>query len=150
MFLSGMLTRRQMRVKASHMGVAASAARLLPAFAWMAGIFYLSHQSTPLGGPSSPWEPVMAHLGLYAVLAVLLIWPGAGALGGLKMPWFGVLAVVFALTLLYGATDELHQAWIPGRTASISDLAIDAAGAASGLGLMVAAAEVSRFRGIRR
>ncbi len=150
MFLSGMLTRRQMRVKAGYVGAAGCVARLLPAFAWMAGIFYLSHQSMPLGGASRPWEPVVAHLGLYAVLALLLIWPGAGALGGLKMPWFGVLAAVFALTLLYGATDELHQAWIPGRTASISDLAIDAVGGALGIGLVVAAAGVSRIRGIRR
>ena len=43
--------------------------------------------------------------------------------------------LAFALTVLYRVLDELHQAFVPGRTASEADLGLDAAGALIGVGL---------------
>ena len=40
---------------------------------------------------------------------------------------------MFALTVLYGVSDELHQAFVPARVASELDVGIDAAGALLGI-----------------
>jgi VanZ like family len=48
--------------------------------------------------------------------------------------WFYLLtprpAMVFMIALTLGAADEMHQLYIPGRTASFADFAADLAGAA--------------------
>ena len=81
------------------------------------------------------------HLTEYAILA-LLIWrairqacgnksaaPEHGA-GGWSWPEAGfALSMVF----LYGASDEIHQAFVPNRTAQVSDVLIDTLGGAAGL-----------------
>ena len=75
-----------------------------------------------------------AHLTVYAVLA-LLLWhalrrespPG-------KAPWrWSKAGLVLALTALYAASDEFHQAFVPSREASVWDVLLDTAGAAFGL-----------------
>lgn len=146
MFLSGMLARRRTPVKAHASPWVGCAARWLPAVFWMGGIFYLSHQAAPMGATPKPWESIIAHLGLYAGLAVLLSWalaavPGVGRPAG---RW--TLVAVIALTLLYGASDELHQAFVPGRTASMVDVALDAAGATMGAALVGAGTRLLRAR----
>ena len=42
-----------------------------------------------------------------------------------RQPW----AWAFALTVLYAASDELHQAFVAGRHLSALDVGIDATGA---------------------
>jgi VanZ family protein len=37
------------------------------------------------------------------------------------------------LTVLFGASDELHQAFVPGRQSTLIDVGIDAVGAFLGL-----------------
>jgi VanZ family protein len=75
---------------------------------------------------------------LYAGLAVLTaraLWRGRWA--GATLPT-AVLAIV--LTALYGATDEFHQWFVPGRTADVMDWLSDLAGASVGTGLAFLAA----------
>ena len=50
-------------------------------------------------------------------------------------------AVVFAWAVLYGASDEFHQSFVPTRDASLADLAADAADA-----LAWVAVSSARFR----
>ena len=80
----------------------------------------------------SAWLPVvawaaliftrkLAHAAEYAVLAVLL-WRA------LESGW-----AAFWLAVAYAITDEIHQAFVPGRHMSPLDVAVDAAGAAVGL-----------------
>jgi VanZ family protein len=80
------------------------------------------------------------------VLGVLLTRAFAGA------AWAGyttdaVLQAWVAATL-YAVTDELHQAFVPGRTPSVGDGVADAAGAA--LGAFVTLAVGRRVRRARR
>jgi VanZ family protein len=101
----------------------------LPVVAWAALIFTLS--SVPdLGTGLGGWDLVLrklAHGAEYAVLGVLL-WRA------LEHGW-----AAFWLATAYAVTDEIHQAFVTGRHASPIDVAIDAAGAAIGVALVVRA-----------
>ena len=104
--------------------VSASRARLwLPVVAWAALIFGLS--SVPdLGTGLGGWDLVLrkvAHAAEYAVLGALLV-RATGRTG-----------LAFALGTLYAVSDELHQAFVPGRLGSPVDVAIDAVGVAAGI-----------------
>ena len=151
MFLSGMLARRRTRVKADLCASLARLMRWLPAAAWMGGIFYLSHQSTPLGGTASDGEAAAVHLGLYVGLALLLCWALVGGMASrADAPLWALAGVTFALTVLYGVVDEVHQAFVPGRTASELDLALDAAGALVGVALALLAPSLLKASRRRR
>ena len=132
MFLSGMLARGRTRVKTDRLASLSRLVRWLPTAVCVSGIFYLSQQSAPLGGaPNEGWA-AGAHLLLYAALAALLLRAFAS---GTSAPTWALALVTFALAVLYGVSDEIHQAYVPGRTASEADIALDAAGAALGIGL---------------
>ena len=77
-----------------------------------------------------------AHFAEYLVLSVLLY----RALRG-RGRWRIELAVgAVALAAVYAALDELHQLFVPGRTAALRDCLIDVAGAATGQGMLAARA----------
>lgn len=151
MFLSGMLARGRTRVKATPPPALARVARWLPAAAWMGGIFFLSQQSMPQGGSASNVAACAVHLGLYAGLALLLYWALAGGAGSDadSLAWV-LTGLAFALAVLYGVVDELHQAFVPGRVASEADLALDAAGALIGVALALLVPGLLKARSRRR
>jgi MYXO-CTERM domain-containing protein len=101
----------------------------LPVLVWLGIIFAFSAQ--PASG--LPETGVLlrkgAHLGEYAVLAGLL-WR---ALRGQGLAWNASAVLAWLGSTLYAASDELHQAIVPGRGPSPWDVLIDAAGAAVGL-----------------
>ena len=98
-------------------------------------IFALSSQPD-LPQPPGPWpENVydkVGHALLYGVLAWLL-WRVLGQ----RYASSAVLAAACtALAVAYGVSDEFHQAFVPGRTPSVADLAADGLGAASAMLLL--------------
>lgn len=97
----------------------------------MAGIFVLSSRSDlPNATDSVIGELLLtaAHFVGYGVLAILLA-------HALALPRHGNV-VALVLTVLYGATDEFHQSFTPGRSASATDLLVDLLGALCGLFLV--------------
>lgn len=70
-----------------------------------------------------------AHVGEYLVLGVLLVRAlrQEGLAGG------RLAARAFALGVGWAALDELHQHFVPNRTGSPRDVAVDAIGAAAGV-----------------
>jgi VanZ family protein len=99
--------------------------RWAPLVVWAALIFIAS--SMP--GASLPDSDLfrfdkLIHGGVYVVL---------GALAHLAL---GQPAWALALGVAYGASDELHQVFTPGRSADIWDLLADAVGV--GLGIVAA------------
>lgn len=102
----------------------------LPVAAYMALIFYFSslpHPEEKL--PRFLFEALgdkLLHMIEYAVLGVLCY----RAFRRVTGPFAAGYAVVFAIVTasLYGATDELHQAFVPFRTATWLDWVADTAG----------------------
>lgn len=101
--------------------------RWIPALLWMGLIFFLSAQPDLPHAPE-PWLDValkkVGHAVLYGVLARLYLY----ALGGPRpaSPRLRLLALLLAV--LYGVSDEVHQAFVPGRTPSPWDVLIDGVG----------------------
>ncbi len=120
-----------------------------PAWAMMALIFTLSSMSQLPRVPGGfEIDDGVAHAVAYGVLSVLLLRALAGA------RWRGVsgraAALAVLLASLYGVTDEVHQRFVPGRTAEITDLIADAVGAASAASLIWAWHSVGKVpRGTR-
>src|SRR5262245_54785119 len=81
-----------------------------------------------------------AHVTEYLILALLLV--RALRAEGLR----GGMLVVTAMLLGvgYAALDETHQAFVPSRTASPGDVAVDAIGVLAGVGLAVARRPAAR------
>lgn len=103
-----------------------------PVVAWMAGIFFFSSRSQPLGpvseGPHGELVGRLSHVGEYAGLALLLRRALGDGVGG----WRGA-GIAFAVAVGYAVTDEVHQRFVPGRECSVMDLGYDALGAAGAL-----------------
>ena len=97
-----------------------------PAVLWAAVIFAASSRPTLPVDLELGLDKV-AHFGAYAVLGLAL--GRACRLGG--WPW----AAALALGLAYGALDELHQSFVPGREADAADWLADALGTGAGLSL---------------
>lgn len=99
----------------------------LPAVTWAAIIFYLSH------GPPSPDVPPwifvhdkLSHAVAFGLLSGLIYFAFRRGHGipPSQAVWFAAL-----LASLYGATDEVHQCFIPGRESDWLDWLADVVGA---------------------
>jgi VanZ family protein len=131
----------------------------LPVFIWMALIFSASADSQSYRHSSTLFEPLLrwlfprmspdtiselhhlfrktCHLMEYAILAALVWRAGRKPVTDDPRPWNWAeagfaLSVVFA----YAASDELHQVFVPNRTALVSDVMIDTSGGAALLALL--------------
>ena len=161
-------------MKARQHGTLKEAARRtlpwLPALAWMGVIYSLSAQPAPESAslsiglsdllletiktiqPKIGWDPAAfnetlrtaAHFGIYLILGGLLI-PAVRSIG-----WWKGKEIPAALVLgtAYAISDELHQLFVPGRGAQLSDVLVDAAGTLTGAllaaGLLTLAGRWSR------
>jgi VanZ family protein len=122
-------------VRLNHALKAASS----PAAAWLLVgsycllIFIQSAFPTPGDLPGIPGMDKLAHLLIYLLLSLLFC-----RAYGLTFPRLAVrtlLLLAWLSTALYGASDELHQAFVAARSADLLDWFADAAGAALGAGL---------------
>ena len=111
-----------------------------PAALWAAVLFLLSEWSG-LGGSLPSGADKFVHGGLYLILGLSLAW------GKVRTGW-GVPGVMLLLIGVgYGALDEWHQSFVPGRTASMGDWAADSAGVILGLVLFATFSSRSRENG---
>lgn len=98
----------------------------MPVVLYMAVIFYLS--SLPQPPLPDDISDKQGHSFGYLGLGILVL---RALLGGLpaRVRWRDAL-VAIAITIAYGASDEVHQRFVPGRSAELLDLYADAGGAA--------------------
>jgi len=102
---------------------------LLAALSWAGLIFYLSSQPSIEAPALFPGQDKLFHLIAFGILGLL-------TMGSLRAPRAGyptrrVWLVVLAVTL-YGILDEIHQYFVPGRSADVYDALADALGAVLG------------------
>jgi VanZ family protein len=104
--------------------------RWVAVLAWMGLIFALSAQPD-LPHPASPaldWlVSSVGHALEYAVLGALIAWALRSG-----RAWKAV-----GLAFLWALSDEVHQAFVPGRSADPLDLLLDLLGALFGVGLFL-------------
>ena len=86
------------------------------------------------------WSSAYLRGGIYAMIAGLsdfLSRTESDAQKMAEMTWFGWLRVALFAVLagvLWGVLDEIHQAFVPGRSADLLDLVADSVGIVIGTG----------------
>jgi len=115
-----------------------------PAVAQMAVIFGAS--SIPnLGELPGGISDKTGHFTGYAILGTVVVRALAGA------RWSGVTSRAAVAAMLvssaYGASDEFHQAFVPGRTPDVNDWLADTSGAVAAVVVIrLAASVIARWR----
>lgn len=131
----------------------------LPILIWMVAIFSASGDRASFQHSSRILEPFLrwflpnlsseainnivfairkcAHLTEYAILA-LLVWRARRMpIWHDTRPWhWSVAGEALWVAMLYAATDEFHQTFIPSREGCVRDVLIDSSGAVAGLLLL--------------
>lgn len=104
------------------------AARWAPVAVYMALIFYESSQPAVPRLVAFVWDKLLHGAG-YAVLALLCVHALTNRFRAVTTGRAALAA--WAMTVLYGATDEWHQSFVPTRQMDGGDLLADAVGAAA-------------------
>lgn len=97
----------------------------IPALAWMGVIFYFS--TLPGDKVPSKIPDFIPHFIEYAVLGALVVL--ALSLTYKTMPGTHLYGWALVICLVYAASDEFHQLFVPGRSADPKDWAVDSMGA---------------------
>lgn len=108
---------------------------------YMAGIFVLSSISR-LPQPDVPGIDKPEHYLAYGGLAVITFLALRRSRNDLALWLVALLSVGIAAA--YGASDELHQRFVPGRTCDVYDWFSDSLGALSGAAVMLIGAKLGR------
>lgn len=113
----------------------------LPAAVYALFIFALS--STSYKPNAVPCTTKLFHVAEFFVLGILLCRVWWSSTPGLAVAPLTIR--VLAVGILFAASDEIHQSFVPGRTPSVSDVILDASALCLGLLLVVAI----RYAGLR-
>jgi VanZ family protein len=130
-----------------------------PLLFWMCVIFTASSDTQSAHHSSLIFEPLMrwlfphmsqehigqlhhlfrkcCHLMEYSILGILAWRAIRQPQKNDRRPWrWDEAGLALAIAFLYAASDELHQVWVPGRTALFSDVIVDTSGGVIGLTLL--------------
>lgn len=111
-----------------------------PVVVYMAAIFYVSSLTQPIlpPGGDKPW-----HLIAYTGLGVVVARAFAG--GFFRRVVGSAAALSIAVGIAYAVSDEIHQMFVPGRSAELADLVADSAGVILGTAACWACGIIGRF-----
>lgn len=106
-----------------------------PVVAYAGLIFFLSSRTAAeVPAPPIPHLDKLIHFFEYAVLGALIA--RALLLGPPRVSRAVAFGVALVVSCAYGASDEWHQSFVPGRFSSGWDLVADSLGAASGIAVV--------------
>jgi len=101
----------------------------------MAGMFAVSSiPGTPAAAPATlqqldPFWHNALHIPAYATLALAWFWALLPTVGSMRR----TASIGMLISFLFGILDEYHQSSVPGRTASLMDLLLNATGVLAAL-----------------
>lgn len=75
----------------------------------------------------------IAHFSLFLILGMLVSY----ALRWIGLKGYKVSRIAILVCILYAISDELHQMFVPGRNAALTDILIDVAGSAVGIVIFI-------------
>lgn len=87
----------------------------------MAGIWFLSSRSTLPSPVSFPFQDKVIHAVVFGGLCAAWLWA--------LMPRRHASLIAILITVIYGAIDEWHQSYVPGRSSEFADFFADGFGA---------------------
>ena len=118
-------------------------ARIL-ALAWMGLIYYLSDRPSIDVEEFFSAQDKVAHAIVFGILAILYLLSMQRSTEGYRLHrlWIAV-----GLTAAYGIFDEVHQAFVPNRTADVWDVVADTIGGLIAVYLVYRAVKSSRLEG---
>jgi len=96
----------------------------------MGVIFYASSTPGKDIPPLFPYQDVVYHFSAYLVLSFFFSRALNKNKTSLSLTKIFIFAIVF--TVIYGISDEFHQAFVPGRSVSAFDVLIDTLGGLTG------------------
>ena len=108
-----------------------------PAVGVMVAIFAASSIENVSQMPADLLSDKVVHALAYGLLGACLLRGLAAA--RLANVTAATATRAWALSVIYGATDEWHQSFVPGRTMAVDDWVADAAGAAAAVLVALAA-----------
>jgi VanZ family protein len=95
-------------------------------------IFVLSHMERPLGDAMVfEWQDKILHFSAFFAYGIAALVAIAGNIHGIRLKTLCIAALLWSSC--YGALDEFHQSFVPGRSVEIADWIADTAGAAAAL-----------------
>ena len=102
----------------------------LPVVFFMGYIFYASSRTGTDLPCIFPFQDVVFHFSVYALLA----WSFGRALFFEKpgSSFFKIICLCAVFGLLYGISDEYHQRFVQGRTSDVFDVIVDTIGSFAG------------------
>jgi VanZ family protein len=104
---------------------------VLPAVAYCAFIFFISSlPSPPAPDYGIQLSDKVNHAGAYGIMMLLAFRASKWLVRNRTIRWQLLLALLFCL--LYGASDEIHQYFVPNRECNFFDWLADATGALLG------------------
>ena len=75
----------------------------------------------------------IAHFSIYTLVGILLM----GLMSTYKLKELDRIATSLIIGMIYASTDEIHQAFIPGRGPLITDVILDTLGVITGIFLLM-------------
>ena len=75
----------------------------------------------------------LAHFSIYTILGLLLM----GLISTYNIEEKKRIYITMIIGILYASSDEIHQSFIPGRSAQVTDVMIDTMGVALGMCLIL-------------
>ena len=102
----------------------------MPPFAYCILVFALSAQDKAISVPGIPSADKLLHVIEYSMLGFLMA--RAFFSPDTKRSQAILFMISFILSVLFAFSDEIHQYFVPDRTASLTDVMADGAGALIG------------------
>lgn len=139
-----------MKKRSGNQGVILTRGAML--LVWMGVIFFFSSMPGSGGSYDPPvWyilERKGAHIFEFALLSVLAF--RFFRILFVRASWRNIIVLSAVFVFMYGALDELHQAFVFGRGSRISDVGIDVFGSVIGLGVIWSIFSVSSLRKFKK